>query len=104
MRTATPASALDASALGDGRPNAPIGTAPGRGALAIVRLSGPDVSTIAERLLQPVPRTARQATRSRVIDPSDGSPLDDVVVTRFIAPTSFTGEDLLEITTRIPVS
>ena len=94
-----PASALDASALGDGRTIAAIGTAPGRGALAIVRLSGPDVSTIAERLLQPVPQTARQATRSRVIDPNDGSPLDDVVVTRFVAPASFTGEDLLEITT-----
>ena len=97
--TAGPASALDASALGDGRTIAAIGTAPGRGALAIVRLSGPDVTTIAERLLQPAPQTARQATRSRVIDPSDGSPLDDVVVTRFVAPASFTGEDLLEITT-----
>jgi tRNA modification GTPase len=95
----SPASALDASALGDGRTIAAVGTAPGRGALAIVRLSGPDVSTIAERLLQPVPRTARQAIRSRVINPTDGSPLDDVVVTRFVAPTSFTGEDLLEITT-----
>jgi tRNA modification GTPase len=93
------ASPLNASALGDGRTIAAIGTAPGRGALAIVRLSGPDVSTIAERLLQPAPRTARQATRSRVIDPNDGSPLDDVVVTRFVAPASFTGEDLLEITT-----
>jgi len=91
--------ALDASALGDGRTIAAMATAPGRGALAIVRLSGPDVSTIAERLLQPAPQTARQATRSRVINPSDGSPLDDVVVTRFVAPASFTGEDLLEITT-----
>ena len=91
--------ALDASALGDGRTIVAMATAPGRGALAIVRLSGPDVTTIAERLLQPAPQTARQATRSRVINPSDGSPLDDVVVTRFVAPASFTGEDLLEITT-----
>ena len=97
--SAGPASALDSSALGDGRTIAAIATAPGRGALAIVRLSGPDVPTIAERLLQPAPRRARQATRSRVIDPNDGSPLDDVVVTRFVAPASFTGEDLLEITT-----
>jgi tRNA modification GTPase len=94
-----PASTLDTSALGDGRTIAAIATAPGRGALAIVRLSGPDVSTIAERLLEPVPRVARQATRARVLDPNDGSPLDDVVVTRFVAPASFTGEDLLEITT-----
>jgi tRNA modification GTPase len=94
-----PASALDSSALGDGRTIAAIATAPGRGALAIVRLSGPDVSSIAERILQPVPREARRATRARVIDPTDGAPLDDVIVTRFVAPASFTGEDLLEITT-----
>ena len=94
-----PASALDSSALGDGRTIAAIATAPGRGALALVRLSGPDVSTIAGRLLQPVPRAARQAMRARVVDPSDGSLLDDVIVTYFVAPASFTGEDLLEITT-----
>jgi tRNA modification GTPase len=28
-----------------------------------------------------------------------GSPLDDVIATRYVAPHSFTGEDLLEITT-----
>ena len=94
-----PASALDTSALGDGRTIAAIATAPGRGALAIVRLSGPDVSTIAERLLRPFPRVPRRATRARVVNPSDGAPLDDVVVTRFVAPGTFTGEDLLEITT-----
>jgi tRNA modification GTPase len=108
VTTVGPASALDASALGDGRTIAAIATAPGRGALAIVRLSGPDVSTIAERLLQPVPPAARQATRARVVDPKDGSQLDDVIVTRFVAPASFTGEDLLEITThggyRAPMS
>jgi len=85
--------------LGDGRTIAAIATAPGRGALAIVRLSGPDVSGIAERLLRPPPRTPRHATHAHVVDPNDGSVLDDVVVTRFIAPASFTGEDLLEITT-----
>ena len=94
-----PASALDTSALGDGRTIAAIATAPGRGALAVVRLSGPDVSTIAERLLRPFPRVPRHATRARVVDPIDGTPLDEVVATRFVAPATFTGEDLLEITT-----
>ena len=97
--TVGPASTLDTSALGDGRTIAAIATAPGRGALAIVRLSGPDVSAIAERLLRPFPRVPRYATRARVVDPSDGTLLDDVVVTRFLAPATFTGEDLLEITT-----
>ena len=108
MTEPRPAVALDASALGDGRTIAAIATAPGRGALAIVRLSGPDVSRIAERLLRPPPTLARQAMRAHVVDPNDGSVLDDVIVTHFIAPASFTGEDLLEITThggyRAPIS
>jgi tRNA modification GTPase len=41
----------------------------------------------------------RQATRAHVVDPNDGSLLDDVIVTRFVAPATFTGEDLMEITT-----
>jgi tRNA modification GTPase len=94
-----PASSLDASVLGDGRTIAAIATAPGRGALAIVRISGPDAAAIAERLLRPVPQEARQATRVQVRNPDDGSVLDDAVATRYIAPASFTGEDLLEITT-----
>ena len=103
-----PASALDTSALGDGRTIAALATAPARGALAVVRLSGPDVSTIAERLLRPFPRVPRHATRAHVVDPNDGTLLDEVIATRFVAPATFTGEDLLEITThggyRVPLS
>lgn len=99
---------LDASVLGDGRTIAAIATPPGRGALAMVRISGPAVPGIAERLLDPVPRDARRARHARVRDPDDGTILDDVIVTRFVAPASFTGEDLLEITThgglRVPSS
>jgi tRNA modification GTPase len=99
---------LDASVLSDGRTIAAIATAPGRGALAIVRLSGPDVPEIAERILRPAPQVPRQATRADVVDPADGARLDDVIATRFVAPASFTGEDLLEITThgghRVPAS
>jgi len=103
-----PASSLDASALGDGRTIAAIATAPGRGALAIVRISGSDAAVIAERLLRPAPREARRVTRVQVIDPDDGCVLDDALATRFDAPSSFTGEDLLEITIhggyRVPTS
>jgi len=99
---------LDATALSDGRTIAAIGTASGRSALAIVRLSGRDVPALAERLLRPAPRRPRHAARAHVIDPDNGSELDDVVVTRFVAPHSFTGEDVLEITThggyRAPMS
>ena len=99
MSPPRPASSLDAATLGDGRTIAAIATAAGRGALAIVRISGPDAAEIAERLLRPVPREARRATRVEVIDPDDGTVLDDAMATRYIAPASFTGEDLLEITT-----
>lgn len=108
MTGGRPGPALDASALGDGRTIVAIATAPGRGALAIVRLSGPDVPVLAERLLRPGSYKPRHATRAQVIDPDDGSQLDDVVVTHFVAPNSFTGEDVLEIAThggyRVPLS
>jgi tRNA modification GTPase len=96
---AGPSPSLDASVLGDGRTIAAIATASGRGALAIVRISGPEVTTIAERLLRPVPTDIRRATHVQVVDPENGSVLDDAIATRFVAPASFTGEDLLEITT-----
>jgi tRNA modification GTPase len=94
-----PASSLDASAVGDGRTIAALATAPGRGALAIVRISGSDTAMIAERLLRPVPQEARRVARVQVIDPDDGTVLDEALATRFLAPASFTGEDLIEITT-----
>ena len=99
MSQTRPASPLDASALGDGRTIAALATAPGRGALAIVRVSGPEAAAVAERILRPVPREPRRIMRVQVIDPDAGSVLDDAVVTRYFAPASFTGEDLLEITT-----
>ena len=74
-------------------------TAPGRGALAVIRLSGPDALTIARRCCVAWPETARRATRVRVhaADRPD-IPLDDALVTWFAAPRSFTGEDVVEWT------
>ncbi|MFI5255699.1 MAG: tRNA uridine-5-carboxymethylaminomethyl(34) synthesis GTPase MnmE [Gemmatimonadales bacterium] len=86
------------AALDDGSTIGARATAPGRAALAIVRLSGPAVSRIARRLLDPYPEALRPATRCLVRDAS-GAPLDEVVATRYGAPHSFTGEDLLEIST-----
>ena len=99
MTERRPAPPLDASVLSDGRTIAAIATAAGRGALAMVRLSGPSVRAIAERLIRPMPDEARRATRVDVVDPDAGTLLDDAVATYFRAPASFTGEDLLEITT-----
>jgi tRNA modification GTPase len=87
-----------ADALDDGRTIAAIATAPGRGALAIVRVSGPGVRRLSEALLAPVPTRARHATRCTA-HAADGTMLDEVVATLYHAPHSFTGEDLLELDT-----
>lgn len=74
-----------------------VATAPGRGALAIVRMSGSRALEIGERLVRPWPEDARRATLSRAFDTS-GEPLDEGVVVFYRAPASFTGEDAVEIT------
>jgi tRNA modification GTPase len=90
--------ALDAGILGDGRTIAAIATAVGRGALALVRVSGPATEIIAARLLDPPPTEHQRALHTRAMN-AQGELLDDVVATRYRAPHSFTGEDLLEIST-----
>lgn len=74
-----------------------IATAPGRGALAIVRVSGPRALQIGEQLVTPWPTDARHATLARVSD-ARGALLDEGIVVAYRAPASFTGEDALEIT------
>src|SRR4051812_4187433 len=90
--------AVTANIAGDGRTIAAVATAMGRGALALIRISGQDTQRVATRLLDPVPVQARQATHCNVRDPS-GRVIDDVIATYFPGPNSFTGEDLLEIST-----
>lgn len=86
-----------ADVVQDGDTIAAVATPAGRGALAIVRVSGPGVRELARRLLDPPPATPRHATRCVVRD--GGEAIDDVVATLFVAPHSFTGEDLLELGT-----
>ncbi len=85
---------------------AALATASGRGALAVLRLSGPRAAAIAARLCTPWPPPPRTPVRTRVH--ADGETLDDALVTFFPAPRSFTGEDLVEFSvhggTRVPES
>jgi tRNA modification GTPase len=76
-----------------------IATAPGRGALAIVRLSGPAAHTIAARVLSPWPVAPRRASRCSITEPDSRAVIDRGIVTIFVAPRSYTGEDSVEITT-----
>jgi tRNA modification GTPase len=73
-------------------------TAPGRGALAIVRVSGPAAHTIARAVLSRWPDEPRTAVRANVRDAA-GVELDQAVVVRYDAPASFTGEHAVEIVT-----
>ena len=74
---------------------AAIATPPGRGGIAVVRVSGPATTDIAHRLLGRVP-ALRTATRARFTDRA-GAEIDDGLALHFEAPRSFTGEDVLEI-------
>jgi tRNA modification GTPase len=70
----------------------------GRGALSVVRLSGPRAHEIVRRLCRRWPSRAREAILTEVHD-SSGAILDQVVMIRYDAPASFTGEDSVEIST-----
>lgn len=69
----------------------------GRGAIAIIRISGARAHQQAERLITPWPADARRVTRATVRDERDGEVIDEVLVTRFDAPRSYTGEGLCEV-------
>jgi tRNA modification GTPase len=75
-----------------------MSTAEGLGAIAMVRLSGPRAADVL-RALTPgttVPEP-RRATLREIRDPDGGEKLDSALVTRFVAPESFTGEHMVEI-------
>src|ERR1700758_4319362 len=75
-----------------------ISTPPGRGGIGIVRLSGPEASTIASPMLRlRHPLAASQARFGEVLDTATGDVLDEAVVTFFEAPHSYTSEDIVEI-------
>ncbi|MEO8965633.1 MAG: tRNA uridine-5-carboxymethylaminomethyl(34) synthesis GTPase MnmE [Gammaproteobacteria bacterium] len=70
-------------------------TPPGRGGVAIVRISGPLVSHVATALLKKLPK-ARYALFSPFFDHA-GNAIDEGIALYFPAPNSFTGEDILEL-------
>ena len=74
---------------------AAIATAPGKGGVGIVRVSGPKSSDIANKMLGKVPKT-RFAEYLPFID-SNGEAIDTGIALYFQNPHSFTGEDILEL-------
>ena len=78
---------------------AAISTPFGEGAIALLRLSGPRAVEVADSIFQAVRRVAelaaRQAQFGAVYDGE--SMIDDVLLTVFRGPQSYTGEDVVEI-------
>ena len=74
-----------------------LSTPRGRGALAVIRLSGPDAIAIARHMSGVTDVEPRRATLTTLRRPKDESELDHVLLTCFNAPHSLTGEDVVEI-------
>jgi tRNA modification GTPase len=79
---------------------AAIATPPGAGALAIVRVSGPDAVAIGDRVFRgtaPLGPVAGYTVHYGSIVGTDDERFDEVLVTVFRSPRSYTGEDMIEI-------
>jgi tRNA modification GTPase len=76
-----------------------LATPPGRGALAIIRVSGPATRGMAEKIFRAraaaAPRVARAGD---LVHPETGETVDRAVLVLYAAPHSYTGEDMAELT------
>jgi tRNA modification GTPase len=70
-------------------------TAPGRGGVGIIRVSGPKAKEIAQSVLGNTPKP-RYAQYGPFLD-ENGAELDEGIALYFPGPNSFTGEDVLEL-------
>ena len=74
---------------------AAVATAPGRGGVGVVRVSGKNLLPMAQALCgkTPLPRVALYAD----FRDADGQAIDNGLLLFFAAPASFTGEDVIEL-------
>jgi tRNA modification GTPase len=86
---------MQASVRPDTETIAAVATPPGRGALGILRLSGPRAAHIAEQIAGTLPKP-RQAALRHFRDPHGGV-IDQGLLLYFPGPNSFTGEDVVEL-------
>lgn len=76
-----------------------IATPPGKGAISVIRVSGPQASEIVSRYFRATGENhlpPRQSILGQFLN-SQEQRLDRVLVTFFLKPASYTGEDLVEI-------
>ncbi|MFB0516581.1 MAG: tRNA uridine-5-carboxymethylaminomethyl(34) synthesis GTPase MnmE [Candidatus Neomarinimicrobiota bacterium] len=77
-----------------------LATPPGRGGVAVARISGPQALTLIQQLCSaPLTDHPRHAFLVELLTPHNKQLLDKALVTYFKAPASFTGEDVVEIST-----
>lgn len=69
----------------------------GRAAIAVIRVSGPKALEIVQKHVRPWPRQPRVAQLGDFCEGDER--LDQVLVTVFLGPHSYTGEDVVEIST-----
>ena len=75
-----------------------IATPAGRGGIGVVRMSGPDARNIARPMLRLGNELeAGRAHFGELIEPATGERIDEVVVTFFAKPHSYTTDDVVEI-------
>jgi tRNA modification GTPase len=73
-----------------------LASAPGRAAVAIMRLSGPGTAAALRSFIGAAPKSRRPRVRA-LRRPVDGAPLDQALVLWFPGPNSYTGEDVAEL-------
>lgn len=79
-----------------------VSTAPGRGGIAVIRVSGPEAIGITDRIFRtpggkPLAKARPNTAHYGTITDETGHTLDDIVATLFVAPHSFTGENTVEL-------
>ena len=74
-----------------------ISTAPGIGGIAVVRVSGPETFTNVDRICSQDILSQDAMTISYGWVRDEAEDVDEVLVGKFVAPRSFTGEDVIEI-------
>ncbi|MFW5707284.1 MAG: tRNA uridine-5-carboxymethylaminomethyl(34) synthesis GTPase MnmE [Bacteroidota bacterium] len=78
-----------------------LATPAGTGAIAVLRVSGKKTFSVLSKLFHPYGEAdfnaieSHKVTLGRMID--NDKPVDEVMVTKFVAPHSYTGEDVVEI-------
>lgn len=80
-------------------------TPPGEGALCVIRVSGRGCLEMVSGIFKPHGKSARfeeaepfMLTLGMIADPVTGEALDEVTLVKMPAPKSYTGEDMVEIT------